>query len=422
MAGRDAKSLHNRGIFRDVHTACIILNCRPLHNSSAMASSRIFVRNLPPNLTDDDFKKHFSKLSTPTDTRFFGPRRIGYVGYKTPDDAAKAVKYFNKSFIRMTKIAVEIARPVGFRDGIKQAPALTKKQATDDALPSRRKPQKESINAISTIPHDERVRTVVTETSKKRKRDSVTEQDADPKLKEFLKVMQPSKKSKTWRDEAIDETLAKVLEPLQEVPHATADSDDEYQSITKPNPRTKEQPASLSEMPVSTAIEDVQSSSVEGADEGEATGEQPEVPVEPQAAQSDADWLRNRTSRLLGLLDEEEEEQHLPGIAHDTESRSPQPQSQIDDDPQVTSDGKGTSHETEATLEPAPKADADADEEAIRKSKRLFLRNLPYGVNEDDLREAFEGIGHLEEVSKTFKFPCSHSMMIPDRDNLCYSS
>src|SRR4051812_21891393 len=74
-------------------------------------SSRIFVRGLPPTFTDDEFQKHFAKYPV-TDTKLFQKRRIGYVGYKTPEDAAKAVKYFNKSFIRMSKIYVEIARPV----------------------------------------------------------------------------------------------------------------------------------------------------------------------------------------------------------------------------------------------------------------------------------------------------------------------
>lgn len=74
-------------------------------------SSRIFVRGLPPTMGEDDFKKHFGKFAI-TDTRLFPQRRIGYVGYKTPEDAAKAVKYFNKTFIRMSKIAVELARPV----------------------------------------------------------------------------------------------------------------------------------------------------------------------------------------------------------------------------------------------------------------------------------------------------------------------
>lgn len=76
-----------------------------------MESSRIFVRGLPPKFTEDDVRKHFAKFPV-TDVKFFPHRRIGYVGYKTPEDAAKAVKYFNKTFIKLTKIYAEIARPV----------------------------------------------------------------------------------------------------------------------------------------------------------------------------------------------------------------------------------------------------------------------------------------------------------------------
>jgi RNA recognition motif-containing protein len=79
--------------------------------SHPMESSRIFVRGLPPNYKEDDVRKHFAKFPV-TDVKFFPQRRIGYVGYKTPEDAVKAVKYFNKSFVRMSKISVEIARPV----------------------------------------------------------------------------------------------------------------------------------------------------------------------------------------------------------------------------------------------------------------------------------------------------------------------
>jgi len=79
--------------------------------TAAEPSSRIFVRGLPPTMNEADFKKHFAKYSI-TDTRLFPQRRIGYVGYESPDDAAKAVKYFDRTFIRMSKIAVELARPV----------------------------------------------------------------------------------------------------------------------------------------------------------------------------------------------------------------------------------------------------------------------------------------------------------------------
>jgi multiple RNA-binding domain-containing protein 1 len=77
-----------------------------------MASSRIFVKGLPPSISEDDFKKHFATKHTITDAKLIPHRRIGYVGYKSPEDAAKAVKYFNKSFIRMSRIGVELARPV----------------------------------------------------------------------------------------------------------------------------------------------------------------------------------------------------------------------------------------------------------------------------------------------------------------------
>jgi len=76
-----------------------------------MESSRIFIKGLPPTISEEEFKKHFSAKSTITDAKLIPHRRIGYVGYKTPEDAAHAVKYFNRSFIRMSKIGVELARP-----------------------------------------------------------------------------------------------------------------------------------------------------------------------------------------------------------------------------------------------------------------------------------------------------------------------
>jgi RNA recognition motif-containing protein len=80
---------------------------------SVTESSRIFVKNLPPNITEAEFRKHFSAQGREvTDVKLIPGRRIGFVGYKSADDAAKAVKYFNKSFIRMSRINVDLAKPV----------------------------------------------------------------------------------------------------------------------------------------------------------------------------------------------------------------------------------------------------------------------------------------------------------------------
>ncbi|KOS19207.1 Multiple RNA-binding domain-containing protein 1 [Escovopsis weberi] len=78
-----------------------------------MESSRIFVKGLPPTITEAEIRKHFSaKNRDITDIKLIPQRRIGYVGYKTPQDASQAIKYFNRSYIRMSKISVESAKPV----------------------------------------------------------------------------------------------------------------------------------------------------------------------------------------------------------------------------------------------------------------------------------------------------------------------
>jgi RNA recognition motif-containing protein len=78
-----------------------------------MASSRVFVKGLPPSITESQLRKHFSQNGGDiTDIKVIPQRRIGFIGYKSTDDAAAAAKYFNRSYIRLSKLAVELAKPV----------------------------------------------------------------------------------------------------------------------------------------------------------------------------------------------------------------------------------------------------------------------------------------------------------------------
>src|SRR3569833_4604037 len=81
-----------------------------------MESSRIFIKNLPPGgLNEADLRKHFSARGQDiTDIRLIPRKRIGYIGYKTPQDAVDAVNYFNRSYIRMSRLNVELAKPVSW--------------------------------------------------------------------------------------------------------------------------------------------------------------------------------------------------------------------------------------------------------------------------------------------------------------------
>jgi len=90
--------------------------------------SRLIIKNLPPYLTPDALRKHFTgqaskntastsssslKYSTLTDVKIaYKPdgtsRRFGFVGFKTEKEAEEAKQWFDKSFIDSMRISVEV--------------------------------------------------------------------------------------------------------------------------------------------------------------------------------------------------------------------------------------------------------------------------------------------------------------------------
>lgn len=119
-------------------------------------------------------------------------------------------------------------------------------------------------------------------------------------------------------------------------------------------------------------------------------------------AASDADWLRSRTSRLLGLIDDDElttlkapakdgDESHArsPSLAQTVSNSTTETQNQAC--PAVFSN-----QEHSANMKNAAKMN----------SGRLFLRNLAYDTKEEDLRELFNPYddGSLIEVRRISSF------------------
>ncbi|KAF9789122.1 hypothetical protein BJ322DRAFT_522550 [Thelephora terrestris] len=90
--------------------------------------SRLIIKNLPPYLTPDALRKHFSgkaakntppssssssKTFTLTDAKIaYKPdgtsRRFGFVGLRTEKEAEEAMQWFDKSFIDSMRISVEV--------------------------------------------------------------------------------------------------------------------------------------------------------------------------------------------------------------------------------------------------------------------------------------------------------------------------
>ncbi|OAK97765.1 RNA-binding domain-containing protein [Phaeosphaeriaceae sp. SRC1lsM3a] len=341
-----------------------------------MESSRIFVRGLPPKFTEDDVRKHFAKFPV-TDVKFFPHRRIGYVGYKTPEDASKAVKYFNKTFINLTKIYAEIARPIA-----------------DKELPKSRRQQRLEKSA----PRNDEYIAPLQENALKRKREQA-ELAQDPKLKEFLQVYQAPSKTNIWTngDIQMDTPVAAADEPIQTVDAPEDESEDEYQVIAK-KPRTADDAVK----PVGVAV-----AGEPPAADGNAgnTGDQPaedmdgvEQTADAEAGPvSDVDWLRSRTNRVLDLVQDDEE----PVTTAPSHQEQPAPARQAS--PEVAPQQVPQQDEPEPEEVNPEDVPTSAEVEKIRETGRLYVRNLHFEVTEEELREHFAKYGALQEVHVPLK-------------------
>ena len=141
--------------------------------------------------------------------------------------------------------------------------------------------------------------------------------------------------------------------------------------------------------------------------------EEPPIPATTAATTTpapttDDDWLRSRTNRLLDLVDDDDdiptpipfhpgptEAQDFVG-GEDKEAEKPE---KLDKEPSPEP----------MDIEDPPETDVKEPDdniiESIRKTSRLFVRNLPYVATEEDLRKHFEQYGNLEEVRRPLPFP-----------------
>ncbi|KAJ5308751.1 hypothetical protein N7508_004130 [Penicillium antarcticum] len=342
-----------------------------------MESTRVFVSGLPPTCSNDQLKKHFSTRFQVTDAHVLPKRRMGFVGFKSHEVAQQAVTHFNRTYMKMSKISVDIARPI-------------ESNAAEDVHPTRRR---DATNDKDTS------------LDKKRKRDG-EDKSQDPKLQEYLSLMGQSSKTRTW---ANDDDMAKpsaVAAPVINQPVQENTQPEELPSHPK---KVKTEKSSVVEkaQPEPMVIDK------SGEEKNQEEPEQDNAEPEEAAPVSDADWLRSKTSRLLGLLDEEEQDefdQHKPEAPADSDSGS----SAGDKLPPVRSESRTEAVENiapnmidvDSEIREAPEPEVPAPEDPnldlIRNSARLFLRNLAYDTTEADLQPLFERFGKIDEIHVAF--------------------
>lgn len=209
--------------------------------------------------------------------------------------------------------------------------------------------------------------------------------EADPKLQEFLEVMDPKRASKRPREELAGGEAEMAPPPVED------ESDGEYEDIPAKAPKALAKEAPLAINDETLPLPPPQPKTLPDVSVPEVVKE---APRPPPIGATDDDWLRSRTNRLLDLVDPDD-----PNYA----SRSAPA---VDASPQIPVASEPSTEEGPAIQdttidhpeEPAEPGDGDTPETLIRKTARLFVRNLPYTATEDSLRTRFEKFGPIEEV------------------------
>ncbi|KAJ5086017.1 Nucleotide-binding alpha-beta plait [Penicillium argentinense] len=336
-----------------------------------MENTRVFVSGLPPSCSNDQLRNHFAGRFQVTDAHVLPKRRMGFVGFKSHDAAQEAVKYFNRTYMKMSKITVDIARPIDSKPAERAHP--TRRLDADHGAQS-------SENAL------------------KRKRD---EKPPDPKLQEYLSLMQNSSKTRTWANDdgmvnPAEEPAVAINQPTQDTGATEVPSHAKKARIQQRVDWVDKEPEPI----VADQSEETGNENTTMQDNREKEEEEVEAPPI-----SDEDWLRSKTSRLLGLLDDDEEAEYelraqqaakSPSpINNELESRTaavkiiaPQPATNSDDE-----------EDEEAEDVAQITAEQQKNIDLIRDSARLFVRNLAYDTTDADLEPLFAQFGKVNEFA-----------------------
>ncbi|KAJ2315096.1 Multiple RNA-binding domain-containing protein 1, partial [Coemansia sp. RSA 2702] len=341
-------------------------------------SSRIIVKNLPKHFDERRFRNHFAAKGEITDVKLIYTkggqfRRFGYIGFRSEDEAREARDYFNNSFVDTSKIEVQIARPHG--DATLPRAWSVYTQGTTlfnraHGIKAKRNAEKHALEKKEKEKTQQAIHTLYDEL--------LADNQDDPRFKEFLEVMAPRAKNRTWTNDDYANWQTDELAAIKGAVAARREQLENEDATEKPD-------------------EDSNSNMGQEADDTKADGENDKVLEEPQApltALSDMDWLRMHMSTKMdddaASGDDGETEQKDKG---DDEGGDKAKHETVEE---TKSEAKVISAESQSGIADPTTAIASAIAQ-IEETGRLFVRNLPYMATEEDLRQTFEPFGPLSE-------------------------
>ncbi|KAK2837318.1 hypothetical protein Q5P01_014530 [Channa striata] len=231
--------------------------------------SRLIVKNLPNGMKEDRFRSMFAAFGTVTDcalkfTKDGKFRKFGFVGFKTEEDADRALKHFNRSFVDTSRVTVEMCKAFG--------------DPSKDRAWSKHT-QRSGQDKVSSPPD--------TDSKKKKKQKQETKvtlenMDEDQGFKEFLSVHQNRSQVPTWANDTVQQTV------------------DPDTGITKSQSKKKRKPASDDYLNFDS------DESEDEDEEDECDEDEGAVKEALKSGLSDMDYLRSKVAQTVDNLEESE--------------------------------------------------------------------------------------------------------------------
>ncbi|CAO1615917.1 unnamed protein product [Parajaminaea phylloscopi] len=358
------------------------------HTKRPGEMSRLIVKNLPAYLSDARLREHFAQKGLVTDVKLVTrpdgtSRRFGFVGYRSEAEAQEALRYFNRTFIDTSRIQVDVAKKIGDESAAHVAHAQRK--GVSGGVSQDRSGIAEASTSASKSPADRPGSAGKPDRGAGKPKPSAGK---GVSFEEFMAVMAPKKKRKTWQNEEDD--------PEANLRVSASDKIDDAQKEKKKRKKDR----SAADVPAanesSTGLADG-----EGAAKSDDVDKEVPDPVANDEALTDLDYMHQRMKRNVGVNREEGREE--------PEKQFEQSDSE-DDEGSASEDESADESEDEATrlrldkerlaLEEKSRKDQEAVD-TIMESARLFIRNLPFSATEDDIESHFAVYGPVKQVHIT---------------------
>lgn len=347
--------------------------------------SRLIVRGLPSYLTDARLREHFSQKGAVTDVKLMRrpdgtSRKFGFVGYRSDEEAQQALDYFNRTFIDTSRISIEFAKKIG-----------------DEELTKQREERRSRRNAATGATQDASTSFASTSDARKRKADKFDAKDQEGagkkkskkggaiSFEEFMSVMQPKAKRKAWqnKDALPEQSMQDIVAPVEAIEKKAA----------RKAQKKADAAAAAAAATEATALSNGASEESDAEPEPDATAN--------DVGLTDEEYMRLRMKHKVGTdLDTlDEEPSSAPQFEQsDDEKNDDDSDADSDDEQLYDPDFERKQAELQRKAEQAAEKDQKLVDQ-IMDSGRLFIRNLPFAANEDEIQAFFESFGTVKQVS-----------------------